>query len=73
MLASNEDWVVPASLESRRFFVLDVSNARANDHTYFAAITDELEHGGYEAMLDELLNETSRSATCAQSRSPTPC
>ena len=59
MLASNEDWVVPASLESRRFFVLDVSNARANDHTYFAAITDELEHGGYEAMLDELLNRKS--------------
>ena len=56
MLASNELWVVPAGLESRRFFVLDVGDAHANDHPYFAAIIDELEHGGYEAMLYELLN-----------------
>ena len=56
MLASNEMWVVPASMESRRFYVLDVSDAHANDHDYFKAIQDELEHGGYEAMLHELLS-----------------
>jgi hypothetical protein len=56
ILASNDDWVVPAGLESRRFFVLNVSNAHANDHIYFGAIADELEHGGYEAMLDDLLH-----------------
>ncbi len=58
ILASNEQWVVPASLESRRFFVLDVSNERANDHLYFAAIQHELDHGGHEAMLHELLRRT---------------
>jgi hypothetical protein len=55
MMASNEEWVVPASVDSRRFFVLDVSSARANDHAYFAAIWAELDDGGYEAMLHDLL------------------
>jgi hypothetical protein len=56
MLASNEAWVVPASLEARRFFVLNVSDRCANNHDYFAAIHEELDNGGYEAMLHELLN-----------------
>jgi hypothetical protein len=55
MLASNEQWVIPASLDARRFFVLEVSNKRANDHQYFEAIWSELEAGGFEAMLHDLL------------------
>jgi hypothetical protein len=55
MMASNETWVVPASLRSRRWLVLDVDDIHANDHDYFGAIQAELEHGGYEAMLHELL------------------
>ncbi len=55
MMASNEDWVVPASLDARRFFVLEVSDARRNDHAYFAALWAEMENGGYEAMLHDLL------------------
>ena len=55
MLASNEDWVIPASIESRRFFMLLVSPARVGDHPYFADIVKEMEHGGYEAMLHDLL------------------
>jgi hypothetical protein len=55
MMASNEDWVVPASLEARRFFVLEVSGAKANDHSYFAGLWAEMENGGYEAMLQDLL------------------
>ena len=54
MMASNEDWVVPASLDARRFFVLEVSAEKANDHAYFAAIFEELDAGGYEAMLHDL-------------------
>ncbi len=57
MMASNEQWVVPASMESRRFFVLEVSDARKNDHDYFAAIWQQMETGGYAAMLGDLLNE----------------
>lgn len=56
MMASNEDWVVPASLEARRFFVLNVLPDRANDQQYFGGIMAEMEAGGYEAMLHDLLN-----------------
>ncbi len=56
MMASNEDWVIPASLEARRFMVLEVLAARANDTAYFAAIWGEMKNGGYEAMLHDLLN-----------------
>ena len=56
MMATNEDWAVPASLRSRRWFVLDVNETHANDHDYFAAIQDELDNGGHEAMLHELLH-----------------
>jgi hypothetical protein len=56
MMATNADWAIPASLRSRRWLVLDVNESRASDHAYFAAIQHELDHGGYEAMLHELLN-----------------
>jgi hypothetical protein len=56
MMASNEEWVVPASLDARRFFVLEVSEAHANDHKWFGAIWQEMEAGGYEAMLHDLLH-----------------
>lgn len=55
MMASNEEWVVPASLEARRFLVLEVLDAVKNDHTYFAAIWKQMEAGGYAAMLHDLL------------------
>jgi hypothetical protein len=55
MMASNEEWVVPASLESRRFFIPTVSSARKGDHAYFAAVLKELDAGGYAAMLHDLL------------------
>jgi hypothetical protein len=35
--------------------MLDVSDARLRDFPYFAAIQEQLENGGYEAMLWELL------------------
>jgi hypothetical protein len=56
LMATNEDWAVPASLSSRRFFVLDVSDARISDHAYFDAINTKLNNGGYEAMLYDLLH-----------------
>lgn len=56
LIASNNDWAVPAGLEERRFCVLDVSERRMQDHTYFAAINEQLASGGLEAMLFELQN-----------------
>jgi hypothetical protein len=55
MLSSNAEWVIPAALSDRRFFVLEVSDKHVRDYPYFKALYHELEHGGYEAMLHELL------------------
>jgi hypothetical protein len=54
MLASNEDWVVPASGDERRYLVVDVAPHRQQDAAYFKAITDEMKGGGSAAMLHDL-------------------
>jgi hypothetical protein len=54
-LSSNSDWVVPATRDERRFFVLDVLNTRQRDFPYFAAIEQQLANGGLAAMLYDLL------------------
>jgi hypothetical protein len=56
IVASNDDWVVPAGTDERRFFVLDVSSARQKDYEYFGSLKKELEDGGKTAMLHELLD-----------------
>jgi hypothetical protein len=55
IMASNEKWVVPAELDDRRFFILEVLPDRKGDKEYFDAIAHELENGGYEAMLFDLM------------------
>lgn len=55
VLSSNSDWVIPAGVDERRYFVLDVSDAKAQDTKYFAAIDREMENGGREALLHMLM------------------
>jgi hypothetical protein len=55
-MASNNDWVVPAELDERRYFVLDVSDEHQKDTEYFGAIIDQMKNGGREAFLHHLLN-----------------
>jgi hypothetical protein len=55
MLSSNNDWVVPAGADARRYFVLTVADARMQDTAYFAAILEQMAKGGREALLDLLL------------------
>jgi hypothetical protein len=55
VMASNEDWVVPAGENARRFAVLEVSDAHREDFAYFAAIDAQMQAGGLQAMLHELL------------------
>jgi len=54
-MASNLDWVVPASLRARRWFIPKVSDHRIGDREYFKALYHEIESGGLEAMLFDLL------------------
>jgi hypothetical protein len=55
-MASNNEWVVPAGANARRYFVLDVAETRMQDHGYFEAIARQLDSGGRAALLHHLLN-----------------
>lgn len=54
---SNNKWIVPVDGEdARRFFVLECSNAHKQDAAYFGAIDDQMENGGLQAMVHELMH-----------------
>lgn len=55
MMASNSDWVVPASGDERRFFVLEVSDERQGDHAYWSDLNKHIANGGAGAFLHYLL------------------
>jgi hypothetical protein len=55
MMASNNDWVVPAGPTARRYAVFEVSNKYRGDRAYFKALQAEIERGGAAAMLYDLL------------------
>ena len=55
IMASNSDWVVPVALDDRRFFMLNVADDHRQDTAYFGEIADELDAGGYEALLHHLM------------------
>lgn len=55
VMLSNSDWVVPVQIGDERFFVQDVLPTHQGERPYFRAIIEELEAGGYEAMLHDLL------------------
>jgi hypothetical protein len=55
VMTSNEDWVVPAGKDERRFCVLDVDPRCAQNHEYFAEMDQELAEGGLEHLLGDLL------------------
>ena len=57
ILSSNEDWPVHLDPDDRRFLVLKVGEKHKEDIPYFKAIQQELDDGGYEALLYDLLNE----------------
>lgn len=55
LMASNKRWVVPSGEDERRFCVLDVSEVRKQERAYFDVIRRQMEGGGLEAMLFDLL------------------
>jgi hypothetical protein len=56
MMTSNEDWVIPAGKEERRFACFDVAGHAMQNHEYFAEMTAQLDDGGREALLFDLLS-----------------
>jgi len=56
VIIGNEDWIVPASGDERRFAVFDVGNGRKQDRPFFQSILDGMKDGGYELLLDYLMN-----------------
>ena len=56
IMTSNEDWVVPAGMDERRFCVLEVGTGVAQNHAYFREMDEELNAGGREALLADLLS-----------------
>ena len=55
IMTSNEDWVVPAGKDERRFAVFDVNDRCAKNHDYFAAMDAEMAAGGLSHLLGDLL------------------
>lgn len=57
IISSNEDWPVHLDRDDRRFLVLQISDKHKEDIPYFKAINKELENGGLENLLHELIKE----------------
>jgi hypothetical protein len=55
LMASNEEWVVPAGIKERRFCVLDVGSKRIQDAAYFGRIAEAMRTGGYASLLHFLM------------------
>jgi Family of unknown function (DUF5906) len=55
MMASNNEWVIPAGAHERRFMVQKVSEAHRQDPTWFGPLYKQMREGGYAAMLFDLL------------------
>jgi hypothetical protein len=58
LMASNSDWVIPASHDERRYLVLDVADTHKGDTGpggYFDQLDKQMENGGLDAMLHDLL------------------
>jgi hypothetical protein len=56
LVTGNNNWLVPAGVEERRFAVLDVGDNARQRHSYFQAIQAEMENGGRERLLHYLLH-----------------
>lgn len=56
VVIGNEEWLVPASHDERRFAVFNVGEGRKQDKPYFIAMKAGMEAGGYRHLLRYLLD-----------------
>lgn len=62
IVLGNDRWLVPATFEERRFFFVRCASTRIQDKAYFRAIQQQLDRGGYEALLHYLMLEVDLSS-----------
>jgi hypothetical protein len=55
-IIGNEDWLVPASHDERRYAVFDIGEGRKQDRPFFQAMREGMERGGYRLLLRYLLD-----------------
>lgn len=55
-IIGNEDWLVPASDDERRYAVFNVGDGRKQDRQYFQKMREGMEAGGYRYLLRYLLD-----------------
>lgn len=56
VIIGNEDWIVPASEEERRYCVLKVGEGRIKDTKFFTSMRKGMEQGGYRHLIKYLLD-----------------
>lgn len=54
IMATNHEWAISADMDDRRFFVIEVDDKHRTDVGYFAKIHEQMDSGGYEALLHYL-------------------
>jgi Family of unknown function (DUF5906)/Bifunctional DNA primase/polymerase, N-terminal len=55
IMVSNNKWVIPASIDARRFAMFEVAEHHMQDAAWFKPLYAQMEEGGYAAMLHDLL------------------
>jgi hypothetical protein len=55
-IIGNEDWLVPASADERRFAVFNVGDGRRQDRAFFEQMRTGMEQGGYSHLLKFLID-----------------
>lgn len=57
IIIGNDEQLIHATADERRYLMLECGKKQQKKVKYFAAIAEQLENGGYEALLYHLLNE----------------
>jgi len=60
IIATNNEWSVPAGLDERRFMAIHVGNGQQQNTSYFKKLWHQLNTGGKSRLLWELLNHDVR-------------
>ena len=56
VVLGNDDWVIPASADERRYAVFDVGEGRIQDRNFFKRMVEGMKAGGYSHLLRYLMD-----------------